>query len=229
MSSYHSGSPIRTRSISEIARGKLHSYGIGHIPRNPYGYGSLRHLFRTSSIGRLGDSRELQHLKSERERKERELIEKLPTREWAYASTDKLKETKLEDQKPIEVDGRKFEVDAWNMNIVEKDRQTIIPFHHLETEERRKEREQAEKEARKIESKSGKDGMPPDILEIVKRHGRELDEAIERLHPRPKTMRELAAQEERKLEKEIDKDLEHKAKRAGDRRDDDLEHGGAEL
>ena len=64
---YPVGPNIRSRSIAEIARGKLHHYGIENIPHNPYATGSLRNLFRTSSIRRNSDSAEQLHLKSEAE------------------------------------------------------------------------------------------------------------------------------------------------------------------
>lgn len=177
MTSFHSGTPIRARSIAEIARGKLHHYGIEHIPRNPYAYGSLRHLFRTSSIRRQ-DSPELRHLKSEGERHRKELIENLPTREEAYALTDKLKETERKDQKPIEVNGRKFEFDAWNTNIVEKDGDTVIPYFQLETKEQRKARKDSERDAKTEkevkEELERKAKRPEDIEEDLESGGAEL-------------------------------------------------------
>lgn len=66
--SYPHGPHIRARSIAEIATGKLHSYSpLYNVPRNPYAYGSLRHMFRTGGTRRNIDSAEQLHLKSEAE------------------------------------------------------------------------------------------------------------------------------------------------------------------
>lgn len=100
---YSTGPPIRSRSIAEIARGKLHEYSALHnIPHNPYAYGSLRHLFRTSSIRRR-DSAEQRHLKSEAERKLTKEEEKKIEQE-----IDKDVERKM--KQPIETDSEGLEI-----------------------------------------------------------------------------------------------------------------------
>ncbi len=66
MTLYPHALPFRTRTIAEIAKGKLHAYGIENIPRYPHATGSLRYLYRN----RLRyESAEPLHLKSEADMK----------------------------------------------------------------------------------------------------------------------------------------------------------------
>jgi hypothetical protein len=164
---YHSGPPIRARSVIDIARGKLHHYGIENIPRDPYSYGALRGAFQAIERRRAG-SAEQRHLKSEAERLEFKYPKIfLPTYEDAS------------ETQALTVKGVHFKFRESTAEFVSDDGEERIPLNHFETRAERK-------------------------------------------------WRNDSTAEIRKAEREIEKDLERKAKRERDASEDDLESGGLE-